>query len=86
MIFADHSNLQILARAEMREHAAFAHLHAVSQQTNGQALQAIAACQVERGVEDGRPSLFTFAHKADLCAIFERSFYFGSKCREQQAA
>ena len=46
----------------MREHAGFAHIHFVCQQTDGQAFQAIAAGQRQRDVEDRGPGQLALAH------------------------
>ena len=62
MILADHLDLQILARAEMSEDTAFAHLHALGQQTYGQAFQAIASRQFDRCIENRNPCLLALAH------------------------
>src|SRR5258708_7509457 len=62
VIFLHPLHLKILGRAEMRKHAALAHLHPFGQQADRQALESIPACQVQRGVEDCDSRLFAFSH------------------------
>ena len=59
----DHFELQVFARAEVREHAGLAHAHAVGQQADGQAFEAVAACEFQRHVQDRCPCLLAFAHE-----------------------
>lgn len=61
VILLDHSNLNILARAEMREHPALAHASAFGQHTDGQALQPLARCQIQGNIENGGAGLLTLA-------------------------
>ena len=52
VVLAHHRNLQLLARAEMREHARLAHLRDVGDGADRQALESRAGGQAEGGVQD----------------------------------
>ena len=62
VVVLDDRDLQVLARAEVREHAALRHLHAVGDQADRQPLEPVAAREIERGIEDRGTGLFAFAH------------------------
>jgi hypothetical protein len=66
VVFAHDLDLQILARPEMREHTAFAHLHALGQEPNRQTFQSVAACQIECCIENRDARLFAFSHSCFL--------------------
>ena len=53
VVFADHGDLQFLARAEMGEHARLAHLGDFGQGADGQAFQADLRGQAQRRIDDG---------------------------------
>ena len=58
----DRRDLQLLARAEMREQAALGQARALGQAADGQRFEAGRARLRQSGIEDGRAGLFTFAH------------------------
>jgi hypothetical protein len=58
-----HFDLQILAGTKVGEHAGLAHVHLVREQTDGQALQTVAAGQIERHIENCGARKFAFAHE-----------------------
>src|SRR5258706_7451181 len=63
LVLFQHGDLQILARAEVREHAALRHLEALGNEPDGQALQAGTPRQLERCGHDSSTGLFAFAHE-----------------------
>jgi hypothetical protein len=62
LVGLEHRDLQVLARAEVREHAALGHLHAFGQGADGQALEADARRQLKRGRHDRGSREFAFLH------------------------
>ena len=63
VVFADDADLQLLARAEMREDAAFAHLHAFREQPDGQAFEPVAGRQFQCGIQNCHARHFPLAHR-----------------------
>jgi hypothetical protein len=57
-----HFDLQVFARTEVGEHARFAHVHAVGQQADREALEAVAAGEFERDVENRCARHLALAH------------------------
>ena len=53
VVLADHRDLQLLARAEVGEHARLAHAHDVGQRPDGQTLEPDVRGQTQRGIDDG---------------------------------
>ena len=82
-----HFHLQIFARAEMREHAALAHLHPFGQQADRQAFEPVAACQVQCRVENRDPRLFAFSHDPYRSHVtqnkIERPYYCSGRSRNK---
>ncbi|CAN0623427.1 protein of unknown function [Burkholderia multivorans] len=62
VILADDFHLQILARSEVREHAALAHLHPLGQKADRQTFQPVTAGKVQRSFKDCGTRLFAFSH------------------------
>ncbi|MPM84591.1 hypothetical protein SDC9_131664 [bioreactor metagenome] len=66
MVFADHGDLQFLARAKMRKHARFAHAGDIGQRADGKAFQPDVRSQPQRRVDDDRLSLLAFLQHTAL--------------------
>src|SRR5690606_8112965 len=64
LVRLEHRDLQVLARTEVREHAALGHLHALGERPDRQALEAVAGRQLERRLDDGRARLLALAQCA----------------------
>ena len=88
-VFVDHRDLQLLAAAEMREHAAFGHRQRIGQRAYGQSLQPGAAGHPHRRIEDAFTGLGAFAQAGGghgvgaICVKMlksERSCYFELEC------
>ena len=64
VILADHRDLQLFARAEMREDARLAHVRDFGERADRQAFEAHVGSESERGVEDRRARLLALHQRA----------------------
>ena len=67
-----HCELQLFARAEVREHAALAHLHRIGQRADRQAFEPLAARRQKRSLDDRRARHLALARwRRDRCVETE---------------